>query len=691
MTTGRRTNALLWLVLALLCPSLASAVAPSDEDLLLLERNNLETNNNNSVWWESAVQYRTRLGIDFDYETELLSGETCHYLSAAKCQEMDESFVEQAKMTRSIVHTTHHLKVLIVLVQWNDHPHDKKPLIPASEIDLLWNGEGVEDEIFPSGSIKNYTRQNSYGNLEIEADIIDWKVTNGTEAYYGAGRSGLPMEGEEPKLREAFQYVLDQMESQGFPFDDYDQDGDLFIDSIMFVHSGYAADYGNLDCEVGTSYEDRIWSHAVGAWRNDKWTSARTGVQLGAYSVASAYRGFCNGNIALLGVMTHEFFHTLGLPDLYDVDGRYSGSSGSVGGLGGYDIMSNPRGPGFRQKYPGMLSPFCKLDMDWITPIEITEDGTYAARPSELHADIFIIKKGYETDEYLLIENRQPIGYDRLLWSGGILVYHIDATSTIRGNRDRGFPGANGWPGNGKHYPIALLQADGNYDLEKASNNGHVDDFFRFPEQRLGPGNGEQIASAAGTYPNTDSYANYVRPTGIIIDNFQETEPGVWSFRVKFSEPTPSPTSAPTETCEHVLQVEVKTDRFPKETNWELVDSSGQRIMAAGHNREDAREELEPSTRLQWSKCLPPGEDFTFTMYDTYGDGFCCSYGNGEWTLWLDDEVIGTGSSFSFRDEVAFTTRDTSVEPFRVFPRPDRSRPWFIRWRPRGPNPNNEP
>ena len=105
---------------------------------------------------------------------------------------------------------------------------------------------------------------------------------------------------------------------------------------------------------------------------------------------------------------------------MYVIQGSTLGSS--VGGLGGFDIMSNPRGPKFRQAYPGHISAWCKQTLGWMTPVEIVEDGTYTMRPSELHADYFVIRKHYPAGEYLLIENRQPIEFDELLWTGGILI-----------------------------------------------------------------------------------------------------------------------------------------------------------------------------------------------------------------------------------------------------------------------------
>jgi len=40
-----------------------------------------------------------------------------------------------------------------------------------------------------------------------------------------------------------------------------------------------------------------------------------------------------------------------------------------------------------------------------------------------------VIKKGFEEGEYLLLENRRRIGFDRNLYQGGIAIWHIDESS----------------------------------------------------------------------------------------------------------------------------------------------------------------------------------------------------------------------------------------------------------------------
>eukprot|EP00532_Pseudo-nitzschia_australis_P020829 CAMPEP_0168293196 /NCGR_PEP_ID=MMETSP0142_2-20121227/7728_1 /TAXON_ID=44445 /ORGANISM="Pseudo-nitzschia australis, Strain 10249 10 AB" /LENGTH=995 /DNA_ID=CAMNT_0008241223 /DNA_START=72 /DNA_END=3059 /DNA_ORIENTATION=+ len=513
-------------------------------------------------------------------ETQHFSNEICRFLDDNECEEIETSFMNMASKTRANIvrmnkndgsstsdsdntifnssdssgvdadvgnneKPKYTLRTLVILVAWKDQ-EERREWMPRDRVDHLWNGIGADDEI-PTGSIKNYTERQAYGTVNFVADVLEWQTIDNTEAFYANGRAGRPGP-TEPMLRTAFHNILDTMDAEGFPWDDYDSNNDGIIDHVQFLHTGYGAEIGGIDCYTKAPMMDRIWSHAMPESRG-KWVSPTTGKKLGGWSTSSVFSGKCDKNIAQLGIMVHEFYHTLGLPDLYDRDQPYAAVKG-VGGLGGLGIfcmMACPFGSNNNQKFLGSLSPWGKMDVGFIAePIEITHNGTYTARPSNDFADIFSIRRGFPEGEKLLLENRQNTGFDSSLWAGGMLIYKVEETGGHNGNQRHGFPGqidapeeGDAWPSNGLHYPIALLQADGRYDLETGINNGDVEDFYRYPDQKLMPGNGELIATDEGTYPNSDSYAlGDIKRTGIVIDNFQEAEDGsgVFTFRVTFPD-----------------------------------------------------------------------------------------------------------------------------------------------------------
>ena len=62
-------------------------------------------------------------------------------------------------------------------------------------------------------------------------------------------------------------------------------------------------------------------------------------------------------------------------------------------------------------------------------------------------------------------------------------------------------------------------------------------------------------------------------------------------------------------------------------------------------------------TLYTWDYEVPAGE-YRFVINDAYSDGICCGYGNGEYNLYLNDELIATGGQFGSSETVEFTILD---------------------------------
>ena len=87
------------------------------------------------------------------------------------------------------------------------------------------------------------------------------------------------------------------------------------------------------------------------------------------------------------------------------------------------------------------------------------------------------------------------------------------------------------------------------------------------------------------------------------------------------------------------------TDNYGYETSWILNNSSNQQV-ASGSNYAN-------STSYNESYCLADG-NYTFTINDTYGDGICCSFGNGAYDLSLGGTSLISGSSFTNTETKTF-------------------------------------
>ena len=587
---GWRPTTAAWLVLVIIVivvvPAANGFVPPLQDD-------------NNDTSWEPVDQFRRRLGMAYNYTPSLIHPELCRYLTPGECRHADESLQEHGRKMRRLRKQTGStlefvnsddtnesqngngnnnrqlnpsigvVKVLVLLINFPDH-NGVRTLIDPSVYDHMWNGKGKSD-VIPSGSIARWFQLNSYGLYEIEAAIVPWTEADNTELYYSFGTSGLSLDAQ--KL---FWPALDRLDESGIDWSLYDVDQDGTLDAVVALHSGYAAELKGEDCYTQRDYQSRIWSHAF-ASSFDAWTSADGRYRVGGYVLASAFRDRCGSEPARIGTMTHEFMHTFGLVDLYD------GQDAQVGrGIGAFDIMATPYGPKDDPSWCGHLSAWSRIAAEWLEPIEILEDGQYSIQASELSNQAYVIRKPYPFMEYLLIENRQPLWFDARLWTGGMVVYHIDDRAPLQ--LKRGYPGQEGWPRNGvrapcilhfpgciciiqglgslilcffafhsptppnqAHYQVAVLGADGRYNLERGDNVGDVGDFW-LEGMSLGPGNGR-------VFPNTDAYQfGSIRSTGITIHDIRKDDT-IMTFRVSgltetaaptyLNPPTAAPTMAP--------------------------------------------------------------------------------------------------------------------------------------------------
>jgi hypothetical protein len=82
--------------------------------------------------------------------------------------------------------------------------------------------------------------------------------------------------------------------------------------------------------------------------------------------------------------------------------------------------------------------------------------------------------------------------------------------------------------------------------------------------------------------------------------------------------------------------VTIQPDQFPGETSWSLKDLSGT-ILAAGGAVGD-------------TLCVPQGICLIFEIRDSYGDGMCCSFGNGFYAVAVNSVIQAAGGQFTFNE-----------------------------------------
>jgi hypothetical protein len=95
------------------------------------------------------------------------------------------------------------------------------------------------------------------------------------------------------------------------------------------------------------------------------------------------------------------------------------------------------------------------------------------------------------------------------------------------------------------------------------------------------------------------------------------------------------------------IEIILSFDAYPDETFWTLNDADNVNNFMSGGG--------------SWANsdqyCAPPGT-YQLTVYDTYGDGMCCEFGLGDFTILVDGVLAGHGGDFLFEDVTTIVIGD---------------------------------
>lgn len=87
--------------------------------------------------------------------------------------------------------------------------------------------------------------------------------------------------------------------------------------------------------------------------------------------------------------------------------------------------------------------------------------------------------------------------------------------------------------------------------------------------------------------------------------------------------------------------VNITPDQFPQETHWSLHNDLTNALIDSGTVNSD-------TICVDTSACL------RFTIFDAYGDGICCAYGQGSYQVKLNGVVVASGASFTHSETTYF-------------------------------------
>lgn len=319
-----------------------------------------------------------------------------------------------------------HVKIFALLIEFSDLPHIEADTPARIAQDLFGEGHGG----FPQESLRNFYLRSSYGQLDIQGQVLDW---------YDAGvpRDEIPQTatGRRQLIEDAIAYH----DAQGHDFSQYDADEDGVIDFFVVIWTGPAGEWASFWWGYQTHFGYDSFVVDGKTLRDYSWQWESSGYPGGSFSP---------------DVVIHETGHALGLPDYYD----YFPGQGPDGGVGGLDQMDANWGD---------HNCFSKFLLDWISPQVVSDFGqVMALNASGTSSDAVVVMPqavpGEEFGEFFMVQNRHRVanGNDVNYPGDGLLVWHVDSTLDlgIRFKYDNS---------RTAHKLLRLMEADGLEEIEQ--------------------------------------------------------------------------------------------------------------------------------------------------------------------------------------------------------------------------------
>lgn len=336
------------------------------------------------------------------------------------------------------------ITIPVVLVNFKDAEFKIKK--PKEAFDQLFNSDTQAD--FGNGNRRNYGsvakyfRDMSNGAFTPKFKVYDPVTVDQPETYYGGKRED-DNKDENPwqLVKDALKLVEDQVTEDDIK--SFCSDGKT-IDCVYIVYAGLGQNDGG---------------HGTTVWANCSTTGGATlgGKEVRWYTMSGELSPWKikDGTIPAvngLGVICHEFSHSLGLPDMYPTaKSAYLDNQE----MEYWDLMDGGEYThnGFR---PTAYTAFEKEQMGWPVDIKTLDSDVSVTMTTstEQGGTAYKIVNPENDKEYLMLEYIQRKGWNKYLFGNGLLVYHVCLPSETLYSSTR--------LNNAPRYPgMAVVPADG--------------------------------------------------------------------------------------------------------------------------------------------------------------------------------------------------------------------------------------
>ena len=351
------------------------------------------------------------------------------------------------------------ITIPVVLVNFKDVKF--KINEPKKAFEQLFNSDTQADlgngNHLNYGSVAKYFRDMSHGEFTPKFKVYGPVTVDQPETHYG-GKHENDNNDEEPRLlvEDALKLVEDQVTENDIK--SFCSDGTT-IDCVYIVYAGL----GQNDGGDGTTVWANCWTTdgATLGGKEVRWYTMSG--ELSPVKIKDSTIPVVNG----LGVICHEFSHSLGLPDMYPTaKSAYLDNQE----MEYWDLMD-----GGEYTYAGFCptayTAFEKEQMEWqVDMVTLDSDASVTMTTStEQGGTAYKIVNPQNDKEYLMLEYIQREGWNKHLFGNGLLVYHVCLPSETLYSGTH-LNNAPGYPG------MAVVPADGAClsSYLKANENDYV-------------------------------------------------------------------------------------------------------------------------------------------------------------------------------------------------------------------------
>ncbi len=407
-------------------------------------------------------------------------------------------------------------KALVILVSFSDRDFE----YTAEEIEKLFNGTEYNEAsgMHSYGSLVQYMDFCSGGLFHPEFDFAGPYQLNGTVKDYGYNAGG-----SDANVSQFVKDACAAADNDGVDFSQYDADGDGYVDLVYIVYAGFGENFGE-------NPDYCLWpKSSVGNY------GTYDGVQVNRYGINQELAGYdeltdsTTGKHYLngIGVLAHEFCHTMGMFDAYPtVDWSdiswYDNQSMEIWSLMDYGENN------YNGYYPTPLTAWERELFGWMTIDTIDEPANVTLMPLQDGGKAYRIVNDNDAtgNEYYILEsipNGTGTGFYRYMRGNGMIVTHVNYDEKYFSN----FANPNNVHGEPR---LTIVPADGLL-MSSYRNTLDDDDLLYITAQ-------EYYADHAGDpYPGTTgttSFTDYKAYTGTVDKPITDIEQDGWRIIFKF-------------------------------------------------------------------------------------------------------------------------------------------------------------